>query len=109
MGLYRSIANAIGTREARDLADRLAVWHDAMVMHRRRTGDVPGPSCDADCPHEAAESLWREALETYGERAYELTFLRTHGMSAAEHDGDLSQRSRTVGHLAYGPQVLSIS
>jgi hypothetical protein len=79
MSLYRSIANAVGTREARDLAHRLAAWHDAMVIHRRHTGDVSGPSCDADCPHDEAHSLWREALETYGARAHAFAFLRAHG------------------------------
>ena len=79
MSLYRSIATAVGTREALDLAHRLAVWHDAMVMHRRRAGDEAGPSCDVDCPHEQAESLWLEALDVYGERAREFAFLRTFG------------------------------
>ena len=79
MSLYRSIATAVGTREALDLAHRLAVWHDAMVMHRRRAGDEAGPSCDVDCPHEQADSLWLEALERYGERAREFAFLRTFG------------------------------
>jgi hypothetical protein len=90
MSLYRSIANAVGTREARDLADRLGAWHDAMVMHRRRAGDVAGPSCDADCPHEEAEFLWRQALETYGDRAHEFAFLR--GMAAERHDDSLELR-----------------
>ncbi len=84
MSLYRSIATAVGTREALDLAPRLAVWHDAMVTHRRRAGDVTGPSCDIDCPHEQAESLWREALEVYGERAHEFALLRTFGTSAVQ-------------------------
>jgi hypothetical protein len=50
-----------------------------MVMHRRRAGDDAGPSCDVDCPHEQAESLWLEALEVYGESAREFAFLRTFG------------------------------
>jgi hypothetical protein len=79
MSLYRSVATAVGTREALDLAHRLAVWHDAMVMHRRRAGDEAGPSCDVDCPHEQAESLWLETLEVYGERAREFAFLRAFG------------------------------
>ena len=79
MSLYRSVATAVGTREARDLSQRLAAWHDAMVMHRRRAGDEAGPSCDGDCPHDQAESLWLEALEVYGERAREFAFLRTFG------------------------------
>ena len=89
MSLYRSIATAVGTREALDLAHRLAVWHDAMVMHRRRAGDEAGPSCDVECPHEQAGSLWLEALEVYGERARDLAFLRTFGgvSSRPEHVG----------------------
>jgi hypothetical protein len=79
MSLYRSIANAVGTREALDLAHRLAAWHDAMVLHRRRAGDSIGPSCDDDCPHDQAGTLWHEALDVYGERAHEFAFLRTFG------------------------------
>jgi hypothetical protein len=79
MTLYRSVATAVGTPEALDLAPRLAAWHDAMVMHRRRAGDAAGPACDADCPHEQARALWLEALEAYGERAHALTFLRSFG------------------------------
>lgn len=81
MSLYRSIATATGTREAIDLAHRLATWHDAMVVHRRRAGDSTGPSCDVDCPHEQAESLWQEAVDTYGERAHKFVFLRTYGVA----------------------------
>lgn len=79
MSLYKSVATAVGTREALDLAERLAVWHDAMVVHRRRAGDHADSSCDGDCPHEQAESLWGEALEVYGERAQAFAFLRSFG------------------------------
>ena len=79
MSLYRSVATLVGSREALDLAPRLAAWHDAMVVHRRRTGDEAGPSCDVECPHEQAESLWLEALAVYGERAQEFAFLRSFG------------------------------
>ncbi len=75
MSLYRSVASAVGTHEALDLAQRLAAWHDAMVRHRRRTGDV-SDSCETDCPHEEAATLWLEAVDVYGERARELAFLR---------------------------------
>jgi hypothetical protein len=89
VSLYRSVATAVGTREALDLAQRLAVWHDAMVMHRRRAGDEAGPSCDVDCPHEQAESLWLKTLEVYGERAREFAFLHTFG--------DVSSHQQNVG------------
>jgi hypothetical protein len=79
MSLYRSVATAVGTREAIELAHRLAVWHDAMVMHRRRAGDEAGPWCDIECPHEQAESLWLEVLDVFGERAWQFAFLRNFG------------------------------
>src|SRR3954463_5594398 len=88
MSLYRSVAAAVGTREALDLARRLAVWHDAMVIHRRRAGDDAGRSCDVDCPHEQAESLWLEALEVYGERAREFAFLCSFG-GASSYEQDV--------------------
>ncbi len=94
MSLYRSVAASVGTREAVDLAYRLSAWHDAMVMHRRRAGDEAGPSCDVDCPHEQAESLWLEALDVYGERAREFAFLRTFGVVARhqQHTGQSELR-----------------
>jgi len=94
MSLYRSIATAVGTREALDLAHRLAAWHDAMVMHRRRAGDEAGPSCDIDCPHEQAESLWLEALEMYGERARDFAFLRTFGRVSSHQQNANSSELR---------------
>jgi hypothetical protein len=87
MTLYRSVANTVGTPEALDLAPRLAAWHDAMVMHRRRAADAAGPVCDADCPHEQARALWLEALEAYGERAHALTFLRSFGAPPRRRSG----------------------
>jgi hypothetical protein len=86
MSLYRSVANAVGTREALELAQRLAAWHDAMVMHRRRAQraeDAASLSCDVDCPHEQAESLWLEAVDAYGERAHEFAFLRSFGATSS--------------------------
>lgn len=79
MSLYRSMATAVGTREALDLARRLAAWHDAMVIHRRRVGDETGSGCDVECPHEQAEWLWLEALEVFGDRAHRFGFLRGFG------------------------------
>jgi hypothetical protein len=83
MTLYRSLGNAIGTTEALALAHRLAAWHDAMVMHQRRTGPRRGKQCEVDCPHVEARALWLEALATYGDRASELVLLRTHGNVSA--------------------------
>ena len=58
------------------------MWHDAMVAHERqlraaRTGDV----CDDECPHVEARTLWAEAVAAFGERAYELPFLRSRATS----------------------------
>ena len=82
VSLYRTVATAVGTRDALDLANRLAAWHDAMVMHRRRAGEAAGPACDRDCPHDQAESLWLEAVHVYGDRAHEFAFLRSLGRIA---------------------------
>jgi hypothetical protein len=83
MNLYRSLASAIGTREALELGARLAAWHDTMVLHQRRAGNVRGPLCDDECPHNESEALWSEALDAYGERAHELGFLRAHATGDA--------------------------
>jgi hypothetical protein len=78
MNPYRSLGNALGTRAALDLAERLSAWHDSMVMHQRRAGVSRGRACAADCPHVQAPQLWAEALDLYGPRAHGLGFLRTH-------------------------------
>lgn len=67
-----------GLDEAGALGARLSAWHDAMVAHERRlrsaaTSDV----CDDECPHAEARALWPEAVDTFGARAQELTFLRS--------------------------------
>lgn len=94
MSLYRSLANAVATREALELAPRLALWHDAMVLHQRHAGSVPGPLCDEGCPHTDAAVLWSEALDVYGERAHELRFLRTHGTSSLLEAGHREVEAR---------------
>jgi len=81
------MGNTIGSREAVELAQRLAAWHDAMVVHRRRVGAARVGECEPDCPHTEAKALWLEALDVYGDRAHELAFLRAHGASSAGHGG----------------------
>ncbi len=78
MNLYASLGSAIATIEAATLAARLAAWHDAMVAHERklRIGKT-ADACGEDCPHAEARALWSEAMATLGERAQELTFLRS--------------------------------
>lgn len=97
MSLYQSVATVIGTHEALDLAHRLAAWHDAMVIHRRRAGETAGPWCDVDCPHEQAESLWLEAVDAYGERAHEFAFLRSVGSDALAKSLRVRSTSLTRG------------
>jgi hypothetical protein len=78
MNPYLMIGSGPGTNDATSLSARLSAWHDAMVAHERRlrtdrTSDV----CDDECPHAEAPALWAEALEVFGPRAHELTFLRS--------------------------------
>jgi hypothetical protein len=78
MNVYTIVGSGIGSPEAAALSTRLASWHDAMVTHERkiRAGRT-GEACDDECAHADARALWKEAVETFGNRAHELTFLRT--------------------------------
>ncbi len=78
MNIYRHLGDQIGTGEARELAEQLIAWHDAMVKHLRVLSTRDGAACGEECPHEDAASLWTAALGTFGSRARELVFLRTH-------------------------------
>jgi hypothetical protein len=83
MNLYTMLGN--GTHEAASLGARLTAWHDAMVAHERkiRTGRI-AEVCDEECPHAEARTLWTEALEVFGNRAHELTFLRSRATATSE-------------------------
>ena len=81
MNLYAMVGSGNGTHDATALSARLTAWHDAMVAHERkiragRSEEV----CDEECPHGEARTLWNEAVETFGERARKLTFLRSRAM-----------------------------
>ena len=78
MNIYRRLGDQIATSEARELAEQLVAWHDAMVKHLRVLGSRQDAHCGEDCPHEDAASLWTAAQQTFGARARELTFLRSH-------------------------------
>ena len=82
MHLYLHLGDQVGTLEARELAQQLAAWHDAMVKHVRVAGPRRLPTCHDECPHREAGVLWAAAEQTFGERAQELIFLRTHGQRA---------------------------
>jgi hypothetical protein len=59
------------------------MWHDAMVSHERRLrAGRAGDACGEDCPHGEAPALWAEAVTTFGDRADELSFLRSRGINA---------------------------
>ena len=85
MNPYAMLTSGSFTSTSSALAARLAAWHDAMVAHERRlwtgrTGDV----CDDECPHVEARTLWAEALAAFGERAHELSFLRSRATNNAQ-------------------------
>ena len=84
MNPYLFLGAGLDTTGAQPLGTRLAAWHDAMVAHERRlrTGSASDP-CDEDCPHAEARALWSEAVEVFGPRAHELTFLRSHAEGPA--------------------------
>jgi hypothetical protein len=80
MNPYTLLASGNGTLEGASLSTRLASWHDSMVEHERRLRARRGAGCDDECPHVEAETLWAEALQAFGDRAYELVFLRSRAL-----------------------------
>jgi hypothetical protein len=84
MNPYSMLGLGIGTSAA-SLSVRLFQWHDAMVAHERRLRAGRGEeACEEDCAHVEARALWPEALEAFGPRAHELTFLRSRATAAPE-------------------------
>jgi hypothetical protein len=79
MNIYRRLGDQVATTEARELAEQLVAWHDAMVKHVRVLSSRNDAQCGEDCPHDEAALLWTAAQQTFGARARELVFLRTHG------------------------------
>lgn len=78
MNVYRVLGDRIGTTDARDLAQRLVRWHDAMVKHLR-VMHRHARRCPEGCPHEEAQTLWMAAVDVFGDDAGTLGFLQTHG------------------------------
>lgn len=84
MNPYAMLASGRGESTSSALAARLAAWHDAMVAHERRLrSGRTADTCDDECPHVEARTLWAEALATFGARAGELTFLRSRAIGAS--------------------------
>lgn len=83
MNPYAIADLASGSADAASLRARLEAWHDAMVNHERRLrADPAAARCDDECPHGEATVLWREAAAMLGQRASELTFLRSRALGA---------------------------
>ena len=82
MNVYKSVGYTVGTPEALALSERLSAWHDSMVAHQRPPDSSRVTLCDDDCPHAEARALWRDAVETFGDTAQKLVFLRRHGFHA---------------------------
>jgi hypothetical protein len=77
MNPYSLVGSGNGRLEAAALSARLTAWHDAMVAHERKIRAGREEVCDEECAHADARTLWVEALEVFGDRAQELTFLRS--------------------------------
>lgn len=93
MNMYRVIGDTLATIEARELAEQLVAWHDAMVKHLRAV-TLRGAGCGDECPHEQARRLWAQALEVFGDEAARLSFLRTHGGMPAPAVAGFSMEAR---------------
>jgi len=78
MNIYRRLGDEVATTEAREIAEQLVAWHDAMVKHLRVLASRQDARCGEDCPHEDAVSLWAAAQAMFGARARQLMFLRSH-------------------------------
>jgi hypothetical protein len=82
VNIYRTLGDRIGTIEARELAQQLVSWHDAMVKHLRIVA-ARRQACDDGCPHAEAAALWSAAEGVFGDDADDLRFLRDHGRRSA--------------------------
>lgn len=86
MNLYRALGDRVGTPDARNLAQQLMDWHDAMVRHLRLSAR-DGSGCHEECPHAEARALWAAAVSVFGEHVDALGFLRRHGRGGAQLAG----------------------
>jgi hypothetical protein len=71
-----------------------------MVAHERKIRARREEVCDEECPHVEARALWVEALATFGDRAQELTFLRSRATVASEPDDELVASEDVVSEAA---------
>ena len=101
MNPYLVLGSRVGTPEATWLSDRLSAWHDAMVAHERRLR-TPGATdtCSDECPHAEADGLWTEAVEVFGDRARDLTFLRQRADPGERPRNHRPERARLASPIA---------
>ena len=102
MNVYTMVGSGLGTAEATALSARLAAWHDVMVAHERKIrAGRSDAACDEECPHADARTLWVEALEVFGERAEELTFLRSRATADSEPSDERAASSDVRSEAVY--------
>ena len=82
------------------MSARLSTWHDAMVAHERKIRAGREEACDDECPHAEARALWVEALEIFGDRAQDLTFLRSRGAVKSGRSDELVASAGVVSEAA---------
>ena len=84
MNPYVIVGSGSGTADAASLRARLMAWHDAMVAHERRLrSGRTTDACGEECAHVEARTLWAEVSAILGQRANELTFLRSRALDPA--------------------------
>jgi hypothetical protein len=71
-----------------------------MVAHERKIRAGREEPCDEECAHAEARALWVEALETFGDRAQELTFLRSRATVTFERSEELVASADVVSEAA---------
>jgi hypothetical protein len=82
MNPYTQVGSRLGNIESPSLSQRMAARHDAVVGHERRLrAGRTDDGCDEDCAHNDARAIGAEAVTTFGDRARELSVLRSRAMS----------------------------
>jgi hypothetical protein len=56
--------------------------------------------CDEECPHAEARTLWVEAREVFGDRARQLTFLRSRAAVESKHSEEIVASADVVSEAA---------
>jgi hypothetical protein len=100
MNPYSMVGSGNGTPEALALSARLATWHDAMVAHERKIRAGREDVCDEECPHAEARTLWVEAREVFGDRARQLTFLRSRAAVESKQSEELVASTDVMSEAA---------